>query len=127
MIMDFNVSDKKIAGGTSAILSEEDVREVFSLFGDKCLEVYRIDIREKKTFMSVQILRQVRSFVHEFGVDDSKRIVERLFELPYSGTYNGKTIGPSIFARGYRWLANNLLMEKAQQDKYGNDMSWSKW
>jgi hypothetical protein len=125
--MDFEISGKKIAGGTSAILAEDDVREVFSLFGDKCLEVYKIDVRDKKTFMSVQILRQVRSFVHEFGVEDSKGIIERLFELPYNGTYNGKTIGPSIFSRGYRWLANSLLMEKAQQDKYGNDMSWSKW
>lgn len=125
--MDFDVSGKKIAGGTSAILADDEVREVFSLFGDKCLEAYMIDIREKKTFMSVQILRQARSFVNEFGVEDSKKIIERLFEPPYSGTYNGKTVGPSIFSRGYRWLANNLLMEKAQQEKYGNDMSWSKW
>lgn len=116
----------KVAGSVDAILADDGVREVFSLFGDKCLEVYAIDVRAQRTFMNARVLRQVKCFVAEYGVEDSKRVVERLFGQPYNGSYGGKTIGTSIFSKGYRWLANNLLMEEVRNERSGG-VSWSKW
>lgn len=119
---------RKVAGGASAILSDPGVAEVYGLFGDMCLERYGFDIRERRSFMSAQVLRQVQSFVREYGVEDAKRIVERLFDDRYRGSYEGKTIGTSIFSKGYRWLANRLLMEKVDIDAVDvSGMSPDRW
>ena len=125
--MRFETQNKtRIAGSVDALLSEDDVREVFSVFGDKCLSIYHLDVRERKSFMNTKVLRQVKSFVGEYGVEDSKRILERLFGQPYNGSYRGRTVGTAIFSKGYRWLANNLLMEEVKNEQSGG-VSWSKW
>ena len=126
MRVEFNVGGGKVAGSVSALLAERDVREVFSLFGDKCLMTYGMDIRQQRSFFNARTLRQVRSFANEYGVEDSKRILEKLFGQPYNGSYRGKTIGAAIFSTGYRWLANTLLMERLQ-DEQSSGVSWSKW
>lgn len=128
MMMQFECCEERnrIAGSVSALLSEDDTREIFSMFGDKCLSIYHLDIRQQKSFMNAKVLRQVKGFVSEYGVEDSKRILERLFGQPYNGSYKGRTIGTAIFSKGYRWLANNLLMERMQDEQSGG-VSWSKW
>lgn len=125
--MRFDTDGPKVAGSSMAILSEPDVAEVYGLFGDLCIEYYFIDIREKKSFMTPVVMRQVRSFVREYGVEDAKKIVRRMFEQPRCGKRKGQVIGTAIFSKKFRWLANQMLIEKEEQDRFGDSASWSKW
>lgn len=113
--MDFEVAGK-VAGSSSAILSNRDVYDVYSLFGDKTLIEYGIDIRRVKTFMSAQTLRQVQSFVFDYGVDDAKSIVSTLFSPKYKGRLRGRAVGASVFAKNMRWFADQLLLEGGGTD-----------
>ena len=112
-----------IAGSVDALLLDDDTRIVFEAFETGCRRVYGVDIRSKRTIFNAKTLRQVQSFAKEFGADDGVRIINRLFMEPYNGKANGKTIGASIFARGFRWLANQLLLESGE----GGDMLWTKF
>ena len=123
--MDFIIKDKAVAGSKDAILRNEDVRSVFSAFGDGCLEHYGMDIREKKSIYSAQVLRQVQSFVSEFGVDDALSVIGAMFSASRLGMDNGKPIGASIFSKSHRWLANQLLTEAYNREKSGR-MTWTK-
>lgn len=122
--MDFNDVGIKVAGGAASILADGDVMRVFSEFGDRCLETYGIDIRTKPSFMSTQVLRQVRSFVSEYGVDDAVKIVNQAFAVPHCGNFKGAAIGTSLFSKGFRWYSNALLLEAGGDDGNGPGTSW---
>lgn len=109
--MDFDITGRKVAGSAAAILSNKDVYEVYALFGDNTMREYGIDIRTKRTFMAAPILRQVQSFVKDYGVDDAKEIVRQAFSIKRKGRLNGRAIGTSLFARSMRWYADQLLLE----------------
>lgn len=126
--MNFDTIPKsKVAGSAYSILQNDAVRNVFSLFGDKCLDCYNIDIRTKKTFMSARVLRQVQSFVNEYGEEDAIKIIEKMFSPRYEGKFRGDILGTSIFAKNMRWLANKFLLEKAQDGSFADMFNDSKW
>lgn len=111
--MDFNVKPGG-AGSSGAILSDSSVRRVYGRFGDKCLSVYHMDIREKRTFMSAQTLRQVQSFVRDYGEEDAMKIIDTMFGFGHEGMYRNRPIGTSIFSKSFRWMADELLIEAEQ-------------
>lgn len=115
--MEFDVSTKKIAGSANAILSNPDVAKVYGHFGDKILFQFGIDIRTKKTFMSAQVLRQVQSFIEDYGVDDSLKIINELFSPKRKGKLKGRAVGASLFAKNMRWYADQLMLEGGGDDK----------
>ena len=114
-----------IAGSIDALLSDDDTRLVFEAFEEGCRSHYGIEIRSKRSLFNARTLRQVKSFAKEFGAVDGVRIIRRLFAEPYNGKANGKVIGASIFSQGFRWLANQLLLE-SDIGKDG-DMDWKKF
>ena len=111
--MDFDVK-RGAAGSSGAILSDSSVRRVYGHFGDKCLETYQMDIREKRTFMSAQTLRQVQSFVRDYGEDDAIGIIDVMFGFGHEGMHRGRPIGTSIFSKSFRWMADEFLIEHEQ-------------
>lgn len=116
--MEFSIDEHAPNGSADSYLSDDGVRAVWSLFGDKCLETYRTDIRTKKAMHNGRTLRQVKSFVGEYGVDDALHVVDKLFSSPYNGAYRGETVGTSIFGKSRRWLAEKLLLEYDRDSKY---------
>lgn len=108
--MEFDVKPRG-AGSVGAILSNASVARVYGAFGDGCKRCYRMDIREKRTYMSSKVLRQVQSFVADYGEDDALGIVEEFFGVMHEGNCNGKPLGTSLFSRGFRWFADQLLAE----------------
>lgn len=114
-----------IAGSVDALLSEEDVALLFEAFEQGCRKVYGMEVREKRSIFNARTLRQIKSFAKEFGVEDGVRIVNRLFSEPYNGRANGKTVGASIFSKGFRWLANQLLLESSSESR--GEMTWKKF
>ena len=114
-----------IAGSKEA-LYQGDTKEAFDLYADNALRVYGFDPRTKPSMSNANVLKQVRAFVTEFGIEDAKKIIEQLFGYRYAGRYRGKVIGTSIFASGYRWLANELLIE-ALQNEHDMETLWRKF
>ena len=96
--MEFDVK-RGVAGSVGAMLSDASVARVYGVFGDGCLEYYRFDIREKRTFMSAKVLRQVKSFVADYGEEDAVAIVRTMFGVMHEGVWKGKPIGTSIFSK----------------------------
>lgn len=108
--------DLKDTGASSAgaILKDSRVASVYGAFGDGCLRCYHIDIREKRTYTNSTVLRQVRSFVNDYGEDDALRIVDAVFNGNHNGYFRGQPIGLKVFSKGFRWMANELLLEGNQ-------------
>lgn len=107
------------AGSAGAILQNEGVRRVYSAFGDCCQRVYRFDIRTKPTYMNAQTLRQVQSFVRDYGVEDAEAIVNAFFGVGHEGMLRGKPLGKSIFSKSFRWLSDQLLIEVERDRSFG--------
>ena len=112
--MEFDVKPRG-AGSVGAILANEQVANVYGAFGDGCMRCYRMDIREKRTYMSSKVLRQVQTFVSDYGEDDALGIVEEFFGVMHEGNFNGKPLGTSLFSKGFRWFADQLLAEHERQ------------
>lgn len=104
------------AGSAGAILSDASVAKVYGEFGDGCERCYRFDIRAKRTFMSAKVLRQVQSFVQDYGEEDAVKIVRTMFGVGHEGVWKGSPIGTSLFGKNFRWLSDMLLIE-AEQSK----------
>ena len=115
--MKFDLRETKMAGSADAILSDPRISDVYGLFGDKILREFGIDIRQKRTFMSAKVLRQVQSFVMDYGVDDAKKIINQAFSISRKGRFKGRAIGTSLFAKNMRWYADQLLLEEGGDDK----------
>lgn len=111
--MEFNVKPRG-AGSAGAILQDVDVLKVYSLFGDGCLRCYNMDIRGKRTYESAATLKQVRSFVDDYGVEDACKVMFALFGVGHEGKWRGEAVGKSIFAKSHRWMAEKLLIEAEQ-------------
>lgn len=109
--------------GARIILTDSSVATIYGIFGDCYLAAFGLDIREKRSFLTVPILRMVQCFVGEYGKDDSERIVRQLFRPPHDGRCRGSIVGTAIFSKKYRWLANQLLTEDSQADGAG----WEDW
>lgn len=109
--MEFELKGKPVAGSASAILQDESVRRVYGTFGDGCLRCYNMDIRQKRQFMSATTLRQVRSFIDDFGADDAIKIIKALFGVAHEGRWHGEAVGKQVFAKSHRWMAEKLLIE----------------
>lgn len=124
--MEFLIKLGAPAGSVDAIMKDDGVYRVMSVFGDGCLEYYGLDIRQKRAIYNAKTVRQVQSFVSEYGVDDSITIVKKLFSPAYQGLNKGNAVGVSLFTTGYRWFANRLLLE-ASIDKKVEDNLWSKF
>ena len=114
-----------IAGGMDALLQADGVKELYDLFAEGCIKSYRFDPREKKSMYSPTVLRQVRSFIKEYGLDDAKKIIDTMFGYVHNGRERGKVVGVSIFSTAWRWYANNLLTEALANEAEVAD--WKKW
>ena len=99
------------AGSVGALLQDAATSRVFGQFGDECLRCYNIDIRGKRTIVSARVLRQVQSFIKDYGERDALRIIDVMFNGFYNGRHKGKPLGTAIFSQSFRWLANRYLME----------------
>jgi hypothetical protein len=122
--MEFDIDGAKVAGSAKALLSDKDVYAVMSAFGDGCERWYKIDIRNSKGIMNPRILRYVSSFVKEFGVDDSVKVVEQLFSIRHQGKWLNETVGTAIFYKNHRWLAEKMLMESGRGKAVIPDPKW---
>lgn len=109
--MDFELERPNVAGSAAALLRDEGVYAVMSHFGDGCLRCYGLDIRQHRSYMSAQVLRKVRSFVNEYGVDDAVKIIDRMFSPIHDGRDRGRNVGLDIFDRRLSYLANRYLSE----------------
>ena len=108
--MDFNIKSRG-AGSPGAILENASVAKVYGKFGDECLRCYGIDIRDKRTFVSAKVLRQVEGFVKDYGEEDAIGIIDVMFNAMYNGNWKGRPLGTSIFSKSFRWLADQFLLE----------------
>lgn len=108
--MEFSVDDRfGIRGSVASMLADDDLRELMSTYGDGVLASFGVDVRQKPSLFNANVVRSARGFLAEYG-KDAKRIVGVLYSPPYSGRYRGAVVGPEIFSKGNRWLANSILL-----------------
>lgn len=92
-------------------MSDPDHQRVMSAYGDGALRCYHMDIRNNRSTWRPTVMRQLQSFVKEYGADDGVKIVNRLFSVMHEGKWKGEMVGTSIFGTHRRWMADLLLAE----------------
>lgn len=108
--MDFRIDDMpKTRGSVASMLADDDLRELMSVYGDGVLASFGVDVRQKPSLFNANVVRSAKGFLAEYG-KDAKRIVNVLYSPPYSGRFKGGVVGPEIFSKGKRWLANSILL-----------------